>query len=338
MKILYGVQATGNGHITRARVMAPALVNAGVEVDYLFSGRAPEQLFDMNDFGACRYRKGLTFYMDNGRINYWKSLTGNNLIQLGKDIKSLSLAAYDLVVTDFEPITAWAAKFRGVPSVGIAHQYAFLYSLPNTKSSFFLKNMVRSFAPAQKYIGLHWQHFAAAICPPLIQPPLFSPLKGTNKIVVYLPYDRLDRIKDILLGFPQYDFYVYRAITHKIVHANVHLCPFSRAGFQQDIADSDGVICNSGFGLLSEAMQYGKKILTIPQKGQIEQESNAEILHILKLGLVAERLESAVIAQWLTQPEPEAIVFPDVASALATWIAGGCVTPIEDSVSSLWDL
>ena len=40
MKLFYGVQGTGNGHITRAREMAKALAEAGVEVTYMFSGRA----------------------------------------------------------------------------------------------------------------------------------------------------------------------------------------------------------------------------------------------------------------------------------------------------------
>jgi UDP:flavonoid glycosyltransferase YjiC (YdhE family) len=37
MKILYGVQGTGNGHISRARLMADAFSRRNdVEVDYLF--------------------------------------------------------------------------------------------------------------------------------------------------------------------------------------------------------------------------------------------------------------------------------------------------------------
>jgi UDP:flavonoid glycosyltransferase YjiC (YdhE family) len=35
MKILYGVQGTGNGHITRARIMAKAFADAGVQVDWV---------------------------------------------------------------------------------------------------------------------------------------------------------------------------------------------------------------------------------------------------------------------------------------------------------------
>jgi len=36
MKILYGVQGTGNGHLTRARVMAKACKEKGIEVDWIF--------------------------------------------------------------------------------------------------------------------------------------------------------------------------------------------------------------------------------------------------------------------------------------------------------------
>mgnify|MGYP002700608893 CR=1 FL=1 len=48
MKILYAVQGTGNGHITRARVMAKAFnMRDEVEVDFIFSGRSKEQYFDL---------------------------------------------------------------------------------------------------------------------------------------------------------------------------------------------------------------------------------------------------------------------------------------------------
>lgn len=35
MKIFYGVQGTGNGHIARARVMAKELKSAGIDVQFL---------------------------------------------------------------------------------------------------------------------------------------------------------------------------------------------------------------------------------------------------------------------------------------------------------------
>ena len=50
MKILYGIQGTGNGHITRARVMASCFKELGIDVDYVFSGRPEKDYFDMQDF------------------------------------------------------------------------------------------------------------------------------------------------------------------------------------------------------------------------------------------------------------------------------------------------
>lgn len=45
MRILYGVQGTGNGHLSRSRVVAKALAKHDIQVDYFFSGRQPEQFF-----------------------------------------------------------------------------------------------------------------------------------------------------------------------------------------------------------------------------------------------------------------------------------------------------
>lgn len=58
MKILYGIQSIGNGHIARARLLVPALREAGADVDCLFSGRDPENFFDMEFFGEPSFKDG----------------------------------------------------------------------------------------------------------------------------------------------------------------------------------------------------------------------------------------------------------------------------------------
>ena len=60
MKIFYGVQGTGNGHITRARVMAKELFEAGFDVTFQFTGRPADKYFDMEVFNGYQVRKGLT--------------------------------------------------------------------------------------------------------------------------------------------------------------------------------------------------------------------------------------------------------------------------------------
>ena len=87
MRILYGVQATGNGHISRARAMANAFRALNVEVTWLFSGRPREQLFDMAPFGDYLHRRGLTFVTEDGRIRYRRTLRNTNLLQFRTDVR-----------------------------------------------------------------------------------------------------------------------------------------------------------------------------------------------------------------------------------------------------------
>lgn len=336
MRVLYGVQATGNGHITRARVMAPALEAAGVSVDYLFSGRDPEKLFNMEPFGDYQTRRGFTFFMQGSKVNHWKTLTNNNLLTFMRDVKALDLSQYDLVICDFEPVTAWAAKLQGVPSVGIAHQYVFLHDLPDSSSGFMLANQVRLFAPVEQAIGLHWHHFEQPILPPLIQGTMFPATVEEGKVLVYLPHDDPELIRQHLQLHTGFDFYIYCPIEQPLDQGHIHLRPFSRDGFQRDLASCTGVICNSGFGLLSEAQQYGKKILTVPQQGQAEQLSNAEIVAHLGIGYVQDVLDGTSLTEWLEAPLPEACEYPDVAAKLSEWVSGGCLAPAEQLAAELW--
>ena len=59
MKILFGVQGTGNGHISRSRTLARALRVRGLAVDYLFSGRPADGYFEMAEFGVSKSYRGL---------------------------------------------------------------------------------------------------------------------------------------------------------------------------------------------------------------------------------------------------------------------------------------
>lgn len=337
MKVLYGVQATGNGHITRARVMAPALQQAGVEVDYLFSGRPADELFDMTPFGDYQVRQGLTFYMGEGaRVLYAKTALNNNLLRLWKDVKTLDLSPYDLVISDFEPVTAWAAKRQKKRSVGIAHQYAFLHPLPDGVKSRLLKPGIQIFAPVSDAIGIHWHHFDHPIVPPLIQPPRFVASQGESMVLVYLPYETDETLCDWFSPFYDYEFRVFKRCSGPYQIGNVHFHPLSRDNFEKSLAVCSGVISNCGFGLASETMQYGKKFLSKPMQGQTEQQSNADILENLNLATISRRLDAEAVAAWLVKPGPEARVFPDTATALASWVAAGCVESLEQVVQDIW--
>ncbi len=336
MKILYGVQATGNGHITRARVMAPALAQEGIEVDFLFSGRPPEKLFNMEPFGDYQTRRGLTFTVNDGKIDRWRSLAQNNLLQLVKDIRALDLQQYDLIISDFEPITAWAAKLQRKPCIGIAHQYAFSYPVPGPRIGRVMMPMIRFFAPVQQGIGLHWHHFDSPILPPLIEAQPYPITVQSGMILVYLPFENREQIRQWLLPFSDYEFHVYCDIDHPEEDEHIFWRPLSRDAFRQAQACCDGVIANCGFGLASEVLQAGKKLLTKPLTGQPEQISNAAVLEHLGLAEVFDELEADQFYRWAGQSAPEPVAYPDVTAALARWIHNGCDQSAQELAEELW--
>lgn len=323
MKILYGVQGTGNGHITRARIMARALAKAGAEVDWVFSGRAPKDFFDMEPFGDYRLFKGLTFAIKNSRVRYGSTLLRSDLNALRRDVRSLDVDGYDLIINDFEPISAWAARLAKKEVIGLSHQNAFLYKVPKRDHNMLSAMFMRYFAPVTLPIGLHWHHFDEPILPPLVEASTFANQPQPNQYLVYLPFAEPNEILATLSHFPRYQFFVYQKAQEHQDLGHIHIRPFSRTGFQHDLHQSEGVICSAGFELLSEAIQLGKKLLVCPLGGQMEQSSNALALSQLGYGSMTEQLTKDTIGDWLPLPRPRPVRFPDVATELCAWLLEG---------------
>ncbi|MFM8330689.1 MAG: MJ1255/VC2487 family glycosyltransferase [Candidatus Methylumidiphilus sp.] len=339
MKIFYGVQATGNGHITRARAMAPKLKAAGAEVTWMFTGRPWEQLFEMDVFGDYQWRTGLTFATKAGHVQYIKTVMENPLLRFVRDIKSLDLSGYDRVVCDFEPVTAWAAKTQGIKTVGIGHQYAFCYDIPRAGADFLGEKVLRYFAPVNVGLGVHWHHFHHPILPPVIEQGQEAVPTKPDKIIVYLPFEDVNQAIHLLKRFPAYQFYVYSPTMpdKPDPHAdNVHVRQLSRTGFQKDFADASAVICNAGFELASEALQAGKKILVKPLQGQMEQMSNALALELLQLGQVMQTLDASTIATWLEQSRAVRVQYPDSAQAIVDWLMQGELSVDASWIDGIW--
>ncbi|MGV6806691.1 MAG: MJ1255/VC2487 family glycosyltransferase [bacterium] len=340
MKILYGVQGTGNGHISRARAMAEAFSrHSEIEVTWLFSGRPRDQFFDMEVFGDYRWRRGLTFYSRAGRIRNVETAFRNKPLKFLKDRRKLDLAGYDLLISDYEPVTAWAAKREQIPAIGIGHQYAFDYDIPKDPGTVLTRAIMGNFAPMKKALGLHWHHFNQPILPPIADIGHFEALAEVErKILVYLPFEDSNALLAVLKQIPDYEFFVYAPDLTNGDFGHVHTRQPSRIGFQRDLADSERVICNAGFELISEALQIGKKILTKPLAGQMEQLSNAIALEKLSLAKVVDSVSRDVLENWLkADAEKVQVAYPDVPGALADWIADGMELPVESLSQSLWD-
>ncbi|MFI3157671.1 MAG: glycosyltransferase family protein [Methylococcaceae bacterium] len=336
MRIFYGVQGTGNGHITRARVMAKEFHAAGIDVTFQFTGRPADKYFDMEVFNGYQSRTGLTFHTEKGQVSYLKTALDAKPITFIKDMKSLDLSGYDLVISDFEPVTAWAAKNQKKTVLGIGHQYAFNHKIPREGSDPIADQVMKYFAPADVGIGLHWHHFGQPILPPIIDTPDTPKNIIKNKIVVYLPFEDPHEVIRLLSPFENFDFHIYspEVLPSKFKHITCN--PLSRDGFQKDLYDCAGIISNAGFELASESLQLGKKILAKPLHAQMEQISNAAALHQLGYGHVMHDMDCSVIEHWLHDNHAVHITYPNIAKVLVQWIQCGMPEMDEDFIEAVW--
>ena len=79
MKILYAIQSTGNGHLTRALEIVPILKTKG-EVDVLLSGTSSELKVP---FKVDYQMKGLSFVFGKaGGVDVWNTYMQMNSLQL----------------------------------------------------------------------------------------------------------------------------------------------------------------------------------------------------------------------------------------------------------------
>ncbi|MBU2884693.1 glycosyl transferase [Gilvimarinus agarilyticus] len=336
MKILYGVQGTGNGHLTRARSMAKAFAKLDVKVDWVFSGRNREDFFDMQPFGDFRCYRGMTLQTKKGKVNMPKTILKSNLRQLRQDVRALNASDYDLVVSDFEPVTAWAARMHGVRSIGVSHQCAFLYPIPKKASNFITDIFMRWFAPIDTPVGVHWHHFDQSLLPPIVEPSEHPNTAQKGKILVYLPFADVDDFLPLLAPFKDHEFYVYHKFKQTEDRGHIHLRPFSREGFQQDLHSAEGVMCSAGFELPSEAITLGKKLLVEPVRSQMEQQSNALALQALGYATTTDKISEQVIRHWLTLPKPAPLHYPDVAQAIARWMVKDGAKNLPQLSNALW--
>ena len=336
MKILYAVQATGNGHIMRAREMATSFKNHGIQVDWLFSGRDQAGFFDMQAFGDYKSFKGLSFNVKNNRLNFLKTIFNADFIRLYRDMKSVDLDQYDLLINDFEPITAWAAKSHPIQSIGLSHQAAFLYKIPFVKQNPLFDLIIKYYAPTKLPIGIHWQQFDRHIIPPIIAKNPNEIEYKKQDIVVYLPFHSTDEIIKLFHDFAHYNFNIFHNDKPKGNFGHLTFHPFSRDEFSKYTAKCGGIISNAGFELPSEALQIGKKMLLEPMHGQTEQLANANMLKHYNWCQTATKIEAHHIKAWLKSDTAQQIIWPNVADMLVQWIKADTPDNLPELSDRLW--
>lgn len=284
MRILYGIQLNGNGHITRSLELINQLKDKGYHVDVIASGG--NYSIELPDY--IKKFKGLSMYFNkSGKINKLKTLLSLNIFKLIKDI-NYDCSEYDLVISDFEPISAYSAKKYKVKSIGISNQVSI------TKSSFFESLFIKYFAPCDYYIPLD---YTSGYQPIISEKFLNGKVSDEDFYLVYLAAYSLEHIKNEL-KYSDKKFKVYSSdVIKDYVYNNIEFKKSNKDSFQSDLLKCSGVITASGFSTTSEALVLGKRLWSIPIKGQFEQIDNA--IKLNKLGVYTDDLTSENLENWL---------------------------------------
>lgn len=283
MKILYAIQGTGNGHLSRAVQLYPYLLKYG-EVDFFLSGANNQLNLDI----PIKYRsKGVSlYYKKTGGLDYLKIL-GALSLNLFKEAKNLPVQSYDLVINDFEFLTSLACSMKKIPSIHFGHQASFQsQNTPRAKSlnpmgNFILENFVQS----KRYIGLHFESYDQDIYNPIIKEDIISATPTNNgHIAVYLPQYAIQYLQPFLLEKKQHQFEIFTNEVNQIEKKeNLTFMPINNKEFSKSMISCYAIITAGGFETPAEAMYLNKKVLSIPIHQHYEQQCNA--LALKQLGI-----------------------------------------------------
>jgi uncharacterized protein (TIGR00661 family) len=316
VKILYAIQGTGNGHLARAEDIIPIL-HKKAEVDIFISGAQA----DITVPYFVKYRsKGLSFYFGkNGGVDISKTFSKNKTKDVYREIKNFPVEKYDVIINDFEPISAWAAARKKIPCIALSHQASLLSphvpkpSHYDPLGSWILKN----YAPARHHIGFHFSEFDKNIFTPVIRQRVRNAerVEGDH-YTVYLPAYDDQKLVPLLLSFREVRWHVFSKHTNIPYHVGkLSVFPINNEAFTRSMASCKGVLCGAGFETPAEALYLQKKLLVVPMKKQYEQFYNAEALKHLGVAVVKKMKIKNLhkIEAWLRSDARVSVNYPDVA-------------------------
>lgn len=277
-KVLYAIQGTGNGHVSRARSLY-AHLSEHFDLDLALAGKNSEVKLPVKPVWTG---KGITMeYNSSGRVDVLKTLSVNSLSRIRKEIAEVPVEKYDFILNDFESISLRAALRKSVPVLGLSHQ-AGVWDRSSPKPPDFMpvgKWILNHYARCDDHIGFHFKAYSERILTPVIRDDVLNAVhRPGDRIPVYLPAYGAHELASVFRTLP-YSFTIFhreaRSVLkdHNLIWEPIHAERFSKA-----LLEARAVICSAGFELPSECLHLGIPLIVIPIRGQYEQLCNAAAL------------------------------------------------------------
>ncbi len=312
-RIIYGVAGQGFGHAARSHETLVHLKKQKHTLLVLGYNQSADLLG--KDFSVLRI-PGLGLNYQNNKLSYWRTIYDNAITlmrgtkawpSLRKKIKAFKA---DLVISDFEPISANVAHLEKLPLISIDNQH----QLTNTKISV-PKKYRRDFA-ADKLVtksmvwGADYYLFTSFfktkvtkarsfLFPPIVREQIRKLKPKSGKYILVYQNSDFDYILDELKQLKKYNFIVYSGRPGTKKDHNLTMKNYHNSNWYKDLANCRAIIGTAGMSLVSESLCLNKPYFAIPVGGQIEQVINALYIKKLGFGDWAHHLNAAKAADFL---------------------------------------
>jgi len=332
-RIIYAVAGEGFGHASRAHLVGQRFLDAGHEVIFAASLRALRYL---RPYFGDRVQEifGLSYNYSKGYVapvaTVWKNVSRfpqGHRVNREFFERVCRPSAPDLVVTDFEPFSAWWAWRHRVPFISIDNEHLLLMCRLDHELQDLFDRLAATLVVRCHYMGARAHVItnffrvpvksqAAVLAPPIVRPAI-ARLESSNAghIVVYATTGtHEDQWREALGRFAPQKFHIY-GFNKNAEWKNCLFKEASTEGFATDLAASRGVIASAGYSLISECLYLHKKMLLLPLAGQYEQLLNARYLEKLGLGTWSKQVDEPSVSRFLARldeplPQDDRILWP----------------------------
>ena len=318
MKILFGVQTEGNGHITQCIATKQYLQSQGIEVTTAFAAKKKRGLpkYFTDEFNVIDYN-GFDFVFDNvGRVVIWKTIL-NNTFELPRLIVSfikicviIQKEKPDAIFNYYEPLVGLTALFfKNIKYVSFGHQYAMdsvIYPRINgyIVQKLFLSIINKITSIRAKIVALSYYEFNDAtmiVSPPILRAESYSISdKKEDFVLVYLMNeDMLPQLISQAKKYPDINIQCFTKLTKQYDELpNLKLFNLDGKLFQEKMKVCKAVVCSGGFETSAEAIYQNKPLLMIPMPNHYEQHANCNDAYLNSYAIYSESIDLSKIPKY----------------------------------------
>ena len=318
MKILFGVQTEGNGHITQCIATKQYLQSQGIEVTTAFAAKKKRGLpkYFTDEFNVIDYN-GFDFVFDNvGRVVIWKTIVKNTfelprlIVSFIKICVIIQKEKPDAIFNYYEPLVGLTALFfKNIKYVSFGHQYAMdsvIYPRINgyIVQKLFLSIINKITSIRAKIVALSYYEFNDAtmiVSPPILRAESYSISdKKEDFVLVYLMNeDMLPQLISQAKKYPDINIQCFTKLTKQYDELpNLKLFNLDGKLFQEKMKVCKSVVCSGGFETSAEAIYQNKPLLMIPMPNHYEQHANCNDAYLNSYAIYSESIDLSKIPKY----------------------------------------